>query len=223
MKKFLAIAASLVFAATAQAQKDVTRFLGIPVDGFKPEMIERLKEKGFRSSSYDREVLEGEFNGRDVNVYVATNNNRVYRIMVGDRNCIGEGEIRIRFNRLCSQFDNNPKYISFWGDQTISDDEDISYEMTVHDKRYEAVFYQKADSVTIANAVKEALLSDYTEEQLADPTEEMQAKAEELKNSLERRPVFEKLVWFRIAQHLGKYYISMYYDNEYNQASGEDL
>ena len=223
MKKFLAIAVSLVFAATAQAQKDVTRFLGIPVDGFKSEMIERLKEKGFRSISYDREVLEGEFNGQDVKVYVVTNNNRVYRIMVADRNCIGEGEIRIRFNRLCSQFDNNPKYISFWGDQTISDDEDISYEMAVHDKRYEAVFYQKADSATIANAVKEALLSDYTEEQLADPTEEMQAKAEELKNSLERRPVPEKSVWFMIAQHLGKYYISMYYDNKYNQASGEDL
>ena len=34
------------------AQSDVTKFLGIPVDGFKPDMIRALKEKGFVSSMY---------------------------------------------------------------------------------------------------------------------------------------------------------------------------
>ncbi len=33
-----------------------------------------------------------------------------------------------------------------------------------------------------------------------------------------------KPVWFRICEEsLGKYYITMYYDNEYNHANGEDL
>ncbi len=213
-----------VSVTTAQAQKDVTRFLGIPVDGFKPEMIQKLKAKGFRSTAYDSEVLEGEFNGQDVLVYVRTNNNKVYRIMVMDRNCIGETAIRIRFNHLCRQFDNNPKYLSIYGDQTISDDEDIAYEMAVNDKRYEAAFYQKADSTTFANAVKDALLSEYTEEQLANPTEEIQSRAEELKNSLKCWSVaVKKSVWFIIAQYLDEYYIAMYYDNISNQASGEDL
>lgn len=64
------------------AQSDVTKFLGIPVDGFKPDMIRALKAKGFVSSITDKDILEGEFNGTQVNVYTATNNNKVYRIMV---------------------------------------------------------------------------------------------------------------------------------------------
>ena len=30
-------------------------------------------------------------------------------------------------------------------------------------------------------------------------------------------------VWFMIVEHAGEYYITMYYDNEYNHADGEDL
>ena len=40
-------------------------------------MIKKLKEKGFVSSEYDKEMLEGEFNGTDVYVHVVTNNNKV--------------------------------------------------------------------------------------------------------------------------------------------------
>lgn len=32
-----------------------------------------------------------------------------------------------------------------------------------------------------------------------------------------------KPVWFRICESYGKYYIAMYYDNEYNRSHGEDL
>ena len=125
------------------AQKDVTKFLGIPVDGTKSEMIRQLKAKGYTSSSFDSDVLIGEFNGRDVEIYVVTNNNKVYRIMVADTNLENETDIRIRFNTLCGQFKNNEKYISI-KDYTIPDSENISYEMTVNKKRYEAAFYQKA-------------------------------------------------------------------------------
>ena len=38
---------------------------------------------------------------------------------------------------------------------------------------------------------------------------------------------FERLsmkpVWFRITRFYNEYYITMYYDNEYNRANGEDL
>ncbi len=34
----------------------------------------------------------------------------------------------------------------------------------------------------------------------------------------------KKPVWFMISEEeYGKYYITMYYDNEYNRANGEDL
>ena len=99
---------SLVLSLTLQAQNDVTRFLGIPVDGHKDEMIRQLKNKGFRSTAYDADFLEGEFNGSNVRVYVVTNKNKVCRIAVSDVNNVDETAIRIRFNTLCRQFSNNP-------------------------------------------------------------------------------------------------------------------
>lgn len=125
------------------AQKDVTKFLGIPVDGTKSEMIRQLKAKGYTSSDFDSEVLKGEFNGRNVYIFVETNNNKVYRVMVANADTVDETNIRINFNNLCGQFKNNEKYLSI-EDYTIPDSEDISYEMTVHKKRYQAAFYQRS-------------------------------------------------------------------------------
>lgn len=224
MKNLFLFALSLLFSMSVQAQKDVTRFLGIPVDGSKSEMVRKLKEKGFRSHPYDNDILKGEFNGSDVAIYVATNNNKVCRIVVRDENPSDERAIQIRFNRLCEQFENNPKYLSL-GNQPIPDDEDIAYEMIVHKKRYEATFYQKPeiDTIAIVNEMKPVLLSKYTEEQLENPTKEM--TFEILKMTIEKlvEKSSQKSVWFMISEHLGKYYITMFYDNEYNRAQGEDL
>ena len=85
MKKILSIIVLFMISLTLFAQKDVTQFLGIPIDGFKPEMIKKLKEKGYVSSSFDKNILEGEFNGTQVNIHIATNNNKVCRIIC-DRN-----------------------------------------------------------------------------------------------------------------------------------------
>ncbi len=107
MKKLLFILGLLLSSLTLCAQSDVTKFLGIPVDGFKPDMIRALKAKGFTSSMYDKDILEGEFNGSQVIIHTVTNNNKVYRIMVSDANSVGETAIKIRFNNLCDQFLNN--------------------------------------------------------------------------------------------------------------------
>ena len=85
--------------------------------------------------------------------------------------------IRIRFNRLCEQFKKkNSKYLSLQ-DYTISEDEDISYEMSVHSKKYDALFFIKLLLLLILlrlqNKLRAALLVKYTEEQLANPTEEI--------------------------------------------------
>ena len=201
------------------AQQDVTKFLGIPVDGSKSEMIQKLKAKGYTSSPLDKDVLVGEFNGADVNIHVVTNNNKVYRIMICDVNNIDERAIQIRFNRLCEQFVNNSKYSSLpLEEYMIPDDEDISYEITVHKKRYEAVFYQKTDETFMAKQI-EAAFPQYTKEQLANTSEELRA---EIVNFVTQY-ISKKAVWFMINERLGKYCITMYYDNEYNNANGEDL
>ena len=77
-----------------ETQKDVTTFLGIPVDGYKPQMIQNLKSKGFITVQ-GVDALTGEFNGTDVNVYIGTNNNKVYRIMLCDAGDQDEANIKI--------------------------------------------------------------------------------------------------------------------------------
>ncbi len=234
MKRLLCMAFTLVCVATLQAQitgKDVTEFLGIPVDGTKAEMIEKLKTKGFRSIP-NTDLLEGEFNGTDVYIAIATNNNQVFRIMVADKNSQSETDIKIRFNLLCRQFANNPRYSSLNEDQTIPEDENISYEMAVNTKRYEASFYQNpaTDSLSMvrkAKFIEEKIQSDllykYTQEQIDDPSKEIQSEMFKLATEYAIDMLTKKSVWFMISESYGKYSIHMFYDNKYNKANGEDL
>lgn len=227
MKKLFIILIALL-PVTVLAQNDVTTFLGIPIDGFKPAMRQKLIGKGFTpQKAGTNEYFEGEFNGQDVHIYISTNNNKVCRLMICDANTTDEANIKVRFNKLVSQFENNKRYIHL-GDQSLSDDVDISYEMSVNNKNFDAIFYQnpdpeKTDSTYIQNKLREELLQKYTQEQLDNPTEEMQEEITSaiLKIGFERLSM--KPVWFRITRFYNEYYITMYYDNEYNRANGEDL
>lgn len=224
MKKLLSTAMLLMLSIMAYAQQDVTRFLGIPVDGSKAEMVSKLKEKGFRNDPTSS-ALVGEFNGAKVNVFVVTNNDKVCRIMVADADLVDERSVQIRFNRLCEQFANNSKYLSLQ-DYKIPEDEDIDYEIIVHKKRYEAIFYQQPaaiDTVAVREKLGPILLSKYTEEQLANPTEEIQSEIIKLSMDYAMEILSKRPVWFMINDYYGKYYITMYYDNEYNRANGEEL
>lgn len=215
----------MIITISTFAQKDVTKFMGIPIDGFKPEMIKKLKEKGFVSSTTDKDILEGEFNGTQVNVHVATNNNKVCRIILCDAHQRDETDIKIRFNKLCQQFKNNSKYTSL-DDYTIPEDEDISYEMRVNSKRYEAIFYQNpviTDSLAIANDIKEIILQKYSEKELENPTDDVKTDITKMSLSYAMDLMSKKPVWFMISEFYGKYYITMFYNNEYNRANGEDL
>jgi hypothetical protein len=210
----------LILPVALYAQKDVTQFLGIPVDGSKSEMIQKLKDKEYTISPYNKDVLVGEFNGTDVNIYIVTNNNKVCRILVDDANKKGETDIKIRFNTLIQQFQNNKKYLplpeSTVSKYNIPEDEDISYEISVKSKRYEALFYQKTSdydslAIELGNLYKKEALNDADKERINEITEKM------VNDSL------KKSVWFMISESYGKYSISIYYDNEYNRANGEGL
>lgn len=229
MKRLLFIVLAMIATITSFAQqKDVTSFLGIPVDGTVLSMKQKLVSKGFVPKKVGtNEFLEGEFNGTDVHVYIATNNNKVYRIMLCDANTQNEANIKIRFNKLVSQFVNNKRYISL-DKYTLSDEEDISYEMTVHNKSYEALFYQvpnkmEIDTLALQEKVRNELLSKYTVEELIKPSEEITKEAVSTTFKIGMEMMLMKPVWFKIARVNGEYYICMFYDNEYNRSHGEDL
>ena len=225
MKKLLLLVLCCI-SIVGMAQNDITKFLGIPVDGNKSDMISKLKSKGFKQSPYDEDVLTGEFNGMDVNVCIGTQNNKVCRITVGDVNTMDEVNIKIRFNRLCDQFENNSKYINLLGkDQKIKEHEDISYEMLAHKKRYEAIFYQVPDTAAASYTedFQSMIFSKYSKEQLENPSEEITQDLIEMATIYAIDKARKKPVWFVISKLYGKYYITMFYDNEYNRANGEDL
>ena len=198
MRKFLTLLAMIAISASIFAQKEVTKFLGIPVDGSPTEMIKKLKAKGFTTDEdvmqavkqglidWDGpEVLTGRFNGERVRVSLLVEQNKVWRIYLSDKDNRDKTQIKIRFNTLVRQFEGNGKYVPPLGDeQTIADDEDISYQMTVNNKRYEAYFAQKGEDGTIDE---------------------------------------KRIVWFTIRQGFDGYYIAMFYDNKYNRADGSDL
>lgn len=144
MKKLLLFILFVSVAMGANAQNTI-KFLGIPVDGTKREMISKLEAKGYEYNSY-RDYLTGEFNGQDVMISIQTVNNRVWRVCVINESSTNETNIKIQFNNLFDQFSNNGKYICVQGDK-LSDNDDISYEMSVHNKRYDAYFMLKDTSI----------------------------------------------------------------------------
>ena len=207
------------------AQKDVTKFLGIPVDGTKTEMVQKLEAKGFKyDNTYD--WLEGEFNGREVFLSIVTNNNKVWRVMVQDRWPMDEADIKIRFNNLCRQFAKNEKYLCLNKEPEIDENEDIRYEMMVNHKRYQSSYVQL--QVPLSELLAEEIIRILSETDFDKDTVDSlfdSKKEEVVQQCIDyiTEKCLKKSVWFMIDKKGGEYKILMYYDNEYNHADGEDL
>lgn len=201
MKKVLSIAllSLLPVVFTACVQRKVTEFLGIPVDGSKREMIDKLKEKEFYSGvtfdylegGYD---LLGEFNGEKVYVRIILNknNNKVCRVCVIDqKKCDGEQIIK-RYKELVRKFRNNKKYKEDFVELPIyPESENIFYNY----EEYRAGFLQLPDDNDLRNrSVWFKIL-----------------KVEEKKYGI-----------YGLREEIG-YRIAIFYDNEFNRKNGEDL
>ena len=144
MKRLIIIILALFagIAISAQTNSNVLKFMGIPVDGSKTQVIQKLKEKGFKYDSIN-DCLIGQFNGCNSDIFISTNKNKVDRIVVKTLTTLSTADIRVSYNSFLQQFNTNNKYVASEENERISEDEDISYEMRAHDKRYEAVFYLK--------------------------------------------------------------------------------
>ncbi|MFB0923691.1 MAG: hypothetical protein QMB65_00170 [Vicingaceae bacterium] len=223
LKLVMGVFMLLLLPILSHAQKDVTQFLDIPVDGYKPDMIEKLKSKGYTFlNKEESDVLEGEFNGQDVYISIGTNNNKVYRIGLVDKQSTNETNIKIRFNNLIQQFSENSRYLSTSDSMIakiiIPEDEDISYKMMAENKRYEATFHQKTLTLDSLNNEMEIQM-------VKEPNEYDYEKVNELILEVveEKFKSLEKTVWFMIAEEYGKYQIYMFYENSYNKADGSQL
>lgn len=147
MKKILSLAFLLMLSLSLFAQRQVTKFLGIPVDGSRTAMIQKLKAKGFRYNSYS-DGLEGQFNGTNVLIDMLTNKNKVWRIVVIYKGSYDKEDIKIQYNRLINQFSNNSRY-KVLNAEGLTDEDDIDQEVSINKKQYEAVFYQLPDDKNI--------------------------------------------------------------------------
>ncbi len=204
MKKVFSILGMVLCTLAISAQKDVTTFLGIPVDGFKEDMREKLISKGFIPKTDEGgEYFVGEFNGTDVNVYIGVNNNKVYRISLINTYPLDEANIKIEFNKLVSQFENNKRYISV-DKYTIPEDEDISYNMNNNNKNYTTLYFQKPVDFT-----------------LEDPL--LLTGENRIKYAKELELASKKIVSFGITEKFGRYSICIFYVNAQNLPNGEDL
>lgn len=214
MKKIIFIAAMLVFPLLTYAEHDVTTFFGIPVDGSKQEMFDILKSKGFRSTPTYSDVFTGTIDGREVNIFVKTINRKVYRIMVADARTDTKENVRNRFNEMLRQYASNPEYVASADNAEISEKEDLSREHFSQNKRYTATFYQKPSPELYKKDLTEYLRSlHYTKEQIANPTDEMMV----LMEKYYEEHLLKKSVWFAVQYFHGEYYLSLYFDNNYNR------
>ena len=169
MKRILFIALLSLFSLSVFCQnKGTLKFLGIPIDGTEAQFVSKLKSKGFTYNSIYKNY-EGQFNGKDVDVFIHTNHNLVDRVYVAFP-YTSEAGIRVEFNRLLSQFEETGKYMSFGMNEEIPADEDISYEISVHNKRYQASFSYidpDRDPIALVDALLDKISDFFTEEQLA--------------------------------------------------------
>lgn len=233
----LLFTASLV--ASAQTNNDnVLKFLGHPVDGRKSDMESHLISKGYTyNRTYD--CYEGRFNGKQANICISTNNNKIDRIYV-EFLPTSESYIRYEYNNLIDQFNRNNKYTSIIKNEKISENENISYGINIQNKQYSATYFlaTQIDSASIAIEIKEKASSIFTDEEIEliraskNPDfnfEDLKPKEQDvLMNYLALcyellSNKFKGCVWFTIHEKYGEYYIGIYYDNLNNRPNGEDL
>ena len=168
-RTLIAILVALFWTVVCSAQNSgALKFLGIPIDGSEAQFAAKLKAKGFTYNSV-YESYKGQFNGNQVDVYIHTNHNLVDRVYVAFP-ATSEESIRVEFNHLLAQFKDNGKYVDLSMNEEIPENEDISYEIRVNNKRYQASFSyfdSSRDPIERVDALFDKFDEFFTKDQLA--------------------------------------------------------
>ena len=226
MKKiFCTILLALITLLSFGQNKGAIQFLGIPIDGPKSQFTTKLKEKGFTYDSY-LEGYKGQFNGKNVEVYIHTNHNLVDRVYVAFPTTT-EKEIKNEFNRLLSQFNNTGKYMDLSFNKEISDDEDISREITVNNKRYQASFSYfdpERDPIPFIDALCDKFQDLIPEEQLnllRDYVKAAMNLSEEERNALQEKGMAELQSSIEMYPEKAIMLLATYFDGMKSLADGD--
>ena len=228
---FLVIITITIFAQSAN--NNALKFLGHPVDGSKSKMATHLRNKGFTYDSSSKSY-KGKFNGKQVDVYISTNNDIVDRIYVAFQTTRNVSKIINEYNILLGQFKNNDKYLELQDNPEIPEYENLSYEMNLNNKIYSASFYYRAEKDTLA--IQQEFRSQFTKEEIEilsimdmnslnfnnDRERELFRRFSFFVSEIERKNLTGS-VWFMIHESYGEYNIGLYYDNLNNRPNGEDL
>lgn len=140
MKKLLTLILLLMASVEMYAQSNVTTFLGIPVDGTKSSMIQKLEKKGFVYNQ-EEDLLEGEFNGQDVFIGIQTQKGKVWGITVGYNMSLDAINIKMTYENLCNQFQDNSRYMVL-SEDPLPESKDLKHEKIVNKKRYSTIYIQ---------------------------------------------------------------------------------
>lgn len=230
MNKILISMLLLLCSIYSQAQTSVEplKFLGTPIDGSKAEMIKALKSKGFvLNDAYGTPFYEGVFNGDKVSVFVDDYRGKVWRVYVACPS-VSESEIKIRFNNLVAQFNSlSDKYLPLDSVQIISDDENIGYNILVHHKRYVSRYVKKLsdeDHKKIVLDIRKKYSDDWSDNNNLTAEQFEVYKAELYDEYL--KVLMTNEVWFMIHKDnrlIDSYNIGIYYDNNNNYQTSDDL
>ena len=222
-RSFVLTVMFLMITVTAIGKVEITRFLGIPVDGPKDEMVMNLKAKGYTYNS-DEDYFTGYYFGHPVYLFIQTNNEKVSRIILYDVIQRNEEEIKYRFNDIYTQFITSDRYERMnKRDKSLTADYDLAYEMKFHKYLHKAVFKQ-VKAVETDEYIKRACAPAVTEheidfEALADDFREhrrrMYARALGHANRHDENS-FPSQVWFVISERFGKFGMVLMYDNVRN-------
>lgn len=112
------------------------RFLGVPIDGSRQYMLNRLKAIGFVDSN--RDFLEGQFNGEPVKVFVHTYHDKVDRIIVVF-DTVPEMNLREQYNNLLALFQTSKKYKPIQVSRAIPKDDFFYWTNTEYKSRFSVV------------------------------------------------------------------------------------
>ena len=226
MKRIVVFLVLFVNSVVMFGKRDVTRFMGIPVDGTKSEMLEKLKANGFASFTKEKDILQGECDGRMVNVYLETYHDKVWQVVVADVYTLdGEG-IKERFNGLCEQFSSDPDYFG----RILTEDgnvipDSVDVETMMSQGMCRAIYVYKCyddEGEDKSKELNDYFLTKYTQNEIDSPTNEIEDDMETMKNDYYTQFISRYEFFIDIVQKSkGNYFILMRYVNKCNNEMGK--
>lgn len=144
MKRILLLFFVVLFICDCIAQREVTEFMDIPVDGPIHEMKANLLKKGFvPAETLGNNIMTGEFNGRNVMLSIEGHKGQTYSVNVMIH-VSGVENAKVLANLFYMQLSQSCKYLSAKGikDSFIADDEGGDRNIFLNDKAYYETFYQ---------------------------------------------------------------------------------